>query len=325
MAGSKVGINGSRSGLVGKLLELLDQANWRAPQSRPRWLVIENVPYMLHLDRGQAIARIVKELERFGYSWAYRVVDARAFGVPQRRLRVLFVASPIEDPRRVLFGDEVEPRVDDSTSISDPTLAYGFYWTEGKRGLGWTVDGVPTVKGGSTIGIPSPPAVWARPSGEIGTPDIRDLERLQGLPEGWTEAAADKSKGGSRNARWRLLGNAVCMPVAQWLGSRIAKPADVFATGSPVRSGARWPNAAWGSPGISPHKVEISTWPLERKRIPLLEFLHYPLKPLSLRATVGYLTRAHAASSLRFPEGFLDAVRSHADRLQVVEKERLGV
>ena len=36
----------------------------------------------------------------------------------------------------------------------------GFYWTEGNRGLGWAVDAVPTLKGGSTIGIPSPPAIW---------------------------------------------------------------------------------------------------------------------------------------------------------------------
>ena len=30
---------------------------------------------------------------------------------------------------------------------------------EGLRGLGWAVDAVPTLKGGSTIGIPSPPAI----------------------------------------------------------------------------------------------------------------------------------------------------------------------
>ena len=36
----------------------------------------------------------------------------------------------------------------------------GFYWTEGLRGLGWAVDSVPTLKGGSSIGIPSPPAIW---------------------------------------------------------------------------------------------------------------------------------------------------------------------
>mgnify|MGYP001172151239 CR=1 FL=1 len=37
---------------------------------------------------------------------------------------------------------------------------YGFYWTEGRWGIGWAKEGVPPIKGGSTIGIPSPPAIW---------------------------------------------------------------------------------------------------------------------------------------------------------------------
>ncbi len=56
----------------------------------------------------------------------------------------------------------------------------GFYWTEGIRGLGWAVNAVPTLKGGSTVGIASPPAVRL-PSGEIVTPGLIDAERLQGF------------------------------------------------------------------------------------------------------------------------------------------------
>jgi len=47
------------------------------------------------------------------------------------------------------------------------TQLCGFYWTEGLRGLGWAVDAVPTLKGGSTIGIPSPPALWDPRDGSI--------------------------------------------------------------------------------------------------------------------------------------------------------------
>ena len=39
------------------------------------------------------LSRIVSALEELGYHWAYRVVDARAFGLPQRRRRVYLVAS----------------------------------------------------------------------------------------------------------------------------------------------------------------------------------------------------------------------------------------
>ena len=52
-------------------------------------------------------------------------------------------------------------------------MRHGFYWTEGTRGLGWAADAVPTLKNGSTIGIPSPPAILM-PTGVVIQPDIRD-------------------------------------------------------------------------------------------------------------------------------------------------------
>lgn len=42
-----------------------------------------------------------------------------------------------------------------------------------------------------------------------------ECERLQGFPDGWTEPA------GSDSARYRCLGNAVTVPVAEWLGRRL--------------------------------------------------------------------------------------------------------
>jgi DNA (cytosine-5)-methyltransferase 1 len=41
-----------------------------------------------------------------------------------------------------------------------------------------------------------------------------ECERLQGFPDGWTEGLVDTH-------RYRLLGNAVCVPVAEWIGRRI--------------------------------------------------------------------------------------------------------
>lgn len=171
-AGRTAGIRGTHSGLVEHVFRLLG-----ARRDGPRWLLIENVSFMLQLDRGRAMRYLVDELEERGFAWAYRVVDTRAFGLPQRRQRVILLASRSEDPRQVLLaddaGEEERPFV--------PDLWCGFYWTEGTRGLGWAVDAVPTLKGGSTIGIPSPPAIWDPREGTITTPEIRDAERLQGI------------------------------------------------------------------------------------------------------------------------------------------------
>lgn len=41
-----------------------------------------------------------------------------------------------------------------------------------------------------------------------------ECERLQGFPDGWTDGQSD-------SARYRQLGNAVCVPVAEWIGRRI--------------------------------------------------------------------------------------------------------
>lgn len=298
-AGQTRGITGSRSGLVGEVFRLLRKSP--AP-----WLVLENVPFMLQLARGEALEVIVSTLEDLGYRWAYRVVDARAFGVPQRRRRVLLVASLESDPREVLFADDRGEPLNDA---SWEGRACGFYWTEGVRGLGWAVDAVPTLKGGSTIGVPSPPAIWL-PNGEFVTPDIRDAERMQGFRAGWTEPALSVGKPGMR---WKLVGNAVCVPVAAWLGKRLATPGQFQLKGVEplIRKGA-WPDAAWNV-GDGRFTARVSAWPRRMKCRPLAEFLTLPGKALSPRATAGFLERTKKGS-LRFPSGFIAALEAHLAR-----------
>jgi DNA (cytosine-5)-methyltransferase 1 len=295
-AGQTRGIAGSRSGLVGEVFRLL--------RARPiPWVVLENVPFMLQLARGQALNVIVSALEELGYRWAYRVVDARAFGLPQRRRRVFLVAALDDDPRTVLFADE---RGSPPDEVRAKDSACGFYWTEGVRGLGWAVNAVPTLKGGSTVGVPSPPAIWL-PSGEFITPDIRDAERLQGFRAGWTLAATTVAKPGMR---WKLVGNAVCVPVVHWIGKRLRTPGTCEIEGArPVSTIGAWPPVAWNV-GEGRFTADISEWPRRLKRTDLSGFLEWPGQPLSTRATAGFLKRTERAS-LRFPPGFLDALRQH--------------
>jgi DNA (cytosine-5)-methyltransferase 1 len=243
-----------------------------------------------------------------GYVWAYRVVDTRSFGLPQRRQRVILLASKTHDPRGALFADESTERV---PAHSD-ALACGFYWTEGVRGLGWAVDAVPTLKGGSGLGIPSPPAILM-PDGAIVTPDVRDAERLQGFAADWTLPALDVA-GVRKGARWKLVGNAVSVPVARWVGMRLSAPAEVgdFDTES-LAAGSSWPKAAWGV-GDSAFRVSMSAWPLADQAAHLEAFLEYESVPLSQRATAGFLARTRMGT-LRFPEGFISAVEAHLERV----------
>ncbi len=309
-AGGKKGIGGHKSGVVEALFGLL-----RAGKGRlPRWLLVENVPFMLSLDRGRAMSVLTRRLEELGFAWAYRVVDSRSFGLPQRRPRVLLLASATEDPRAVLFADEFGTcPVDDRLTHVDPALWYGFYWTEGLRGVGWAASSVPPIKGGSGLGIPSPPAVWIPAKSFLGTIDIRDAERLQGFPADWTRADATEGKRGP-SIRWRLVGNAVCAAVAEWVGSRLRSPGTAQGTATRLRDESRWPKAAWGARGER-YEVAASMWPIETPYRHLEGFLEYPLKPLSLRATLGYHDRVRRCP-YRLSKEFLAAVERHLGRMK---------
>lgn len=297
-AGKTAGIGGTQSGLVGEVFRLIEQADIR-------WLLLENVPFMLQLDKGKAMRFLTAKLEAMGFAWAYRTVDARSFGLPQRRQRVLLLASRTADPREVLLSGEGTPP---ATNDDAPC---GFYWTEGNRGLGWAVDAVPTLKGGSTIGIPSPPAIWMRHSGgAIVQPEIRDAERLQGFPTDWTLPAL----GVKRGARWKLVGNAVAVPMARWVGERLKSPTPYDGTADRALGASDpWPDAAWGGAGRA-FAAPLSRWPVTEPYQHLAEFLRYPTVPLSERATAGFLHRARA-SCLRFADGFLEAVAAHLETM----------
>ncbi|WP_328922130.1 DNA cytosine methyltransferase [Streptomyces griseoaurantiacus] len=301
-AGRTAGIHGEASGMVKHLIKLLDDAS-------PRWVVIENVRNMLALDSGTAMEYLVSEFERLGYTWAYRLVDSRFTGVPQRRQRVIFVASRTEDPCAVLFADDANERPE-SDYRGD---AFGFYWTEGNTGLGWAQDALPTLKGGSGLGIPSSPAMWipgAEPGRAIVTPRIEDAEALQGFPRGWTEAALQKAKPG---VRWKLVGNAVTVGVSQWLGQRLLNPGVYDETGQIILpKGMRWPTAAWGD-ATQRWAAPVSLWPERRAYRHLLDVVDVQqAAPLSLRATAGFHGRL-LKSRLRYPEAFSEALKLHAE------------
>lgn len=299
-AGLTAGISGHRSGLVGRVFALLDR--------RPvPWVLLENVSFMLQLDRGRAMHTLVEAFEARGYRWAYRVVNSLAF-LPQRRERVLFLATTSDlDPADVLLVDEAEPPM---VQTDLETHAHGFYWTEGVRGLGWAPDAVPTLKNGSTVGIASPPAILL-PDGTVVTPDIRDAERLQGFDLDWTQPA---ERVGRASLRWSLVGNAVTTPVAAWLGSRLTAPGQYQTERDRPLEGYRWPKAA-RSGQTGRQAVRIGSHPVWSDRPPLADFLAYPGKPLSARAARGFLQRTDRGT-LRFVPGFRERVRAHLKQME---------
>lgn len=89
VAGKRKGFDGDRSVLAFEFLRV-------AESLKPRWLVLENVPGLLSSNKGLDFQRLLSEVVACGYGVGWRCLDARYFGVPQRRRRIFVVARRTE-------------------------------------------------------------------------------------------------------------------------------------------------------------------------------------------------------------------------------------
>ena len=304
IAGNKRGITGEQSSLVNEIFRLIEN------NRHPQFVLIENVANILSLNKGEAISLITQRLSGYGYQWAYRLVDPRSFGIPQRRPRFIFLASNIIHPKDILFpaDEDVNAIINDKLSRDGLEAdAYGFYWTEGKIGIGWAKDSIPPLKCGSSLGLPSSPAIWDIHNNFFGTPTIEDAERLQGFPEGWTNVL--QRNGYKDSKRWKLVGNAVNTTVSHWIGNRIEHGIlEPLNENRLFRTNLKpWPKAAISHNGQI-MGVHASFYPLGINYVPILNFLNHPLKPLSLKATLGFEKRVLDSTLIKYSQLFKDSI-----------------
>lgn len=101
IAGLRKGLADPRGNLALVFLSIMDRL-------RPRWILWENVPGVLSSSGGRDFGAFLGALAQLRYGFAWRVLDAQFFGVPQRRRRV-FVVGHSGDWRaaaQVLFEPE---------------------------------------------------------------------------------------------------------------------------------------------------------------------------------------------------------------------------
>ena len=102
IAGKRGGVNDIRGQLIYSYLDIVGKY-------KPQWVIWENVPGVLSSGKGLDFASFLSGLEKCGYGWAYRVLDAQYFGVPQRRRRVFVVGrsdNRTDLAAKVLFEPE---------------------------------------------------------------------------------------------------------------------------------------------------------------------------------------------------------------------------
>lgn len=86
VAGRRLGLADPRGNLALHMLRAVAAL-------QPRWLVYENVAGLLSANDGGDFGVLLDEVEKLGYSCAWRVLDARYYGLPQRRRRLWLVAE----------------------------------------------------------------------------------------------------------------------------------------------------------------------------------------------------------------------------------------
>jgi DNA (cytosine-5)-methyltransferase 1 len=224
--GRRGGLGDPRSGLWVHVARLLAEL-------RPAWFVGENVPGLLSVNDGHDFGAVLGDLAQLGMDSAWRVLDARGFGVPHRRRRLVLVGHSGDRtaPVRVLLEPDRLPgdaRTHwEATSQPAAAIADGVGADRGQRadrrsGMTWA----PAVAyslvshGGNDKQDPSMVTYIVQP--DTGPRRLTPLEgeRLQGFPDGWTATSHGVQQ--SDRDRYTQLGNSVAVPVFEWVARRIA-------------------------------------------------------------------------------------------------------
>lgn len=229
VAGKRAGLAGERSGLFWHVVRCVSEF-------RPDWFLLENVPGLLSSNNGRDMGTVIGALQDCGYSVAWRVLDARYFGVAQRRRRVWIVGNTsAERAAAVLFEPEGGAGDSEACRETQPDVAYS---------LGASTGGVSGKEQQQTLVTHALTGEGCDASEDgtgRGTPIVAETLRCGGRSQGagssydntpyttvkFTSPDADRMRDatglpkGMDSARYRALGNAVPVPVVEWIGRRI--------------------------------------------------------------------------------------------------------
>ena len=89
ISGKKMGFEDTRGTLFFDICRIIDA-------KKPKVILLENVKHLIHHDKGRTLKVILTALENLGYKVAYRLLNAKDFGVPQNRERIIVIASQNE-------------------------------------------------------------------------------------------------------------------------------------------------------------------------------------------------------------------------------------
>jgi DNA (cytosine-5)-methyltransferase 1 len=195
VAGLRKGLEDPRGNLALTYVGILDRF-------RPKWFIWENVPGVLSSNGGRDFGSFLGAVVECGYGFAYRVLDAQYFGVPQRRRRVFVVGclGDWESATSILFKNAINKaaRLEKTDHLPMLTTQGGGLSLERLRQCVFDGNGVRYLT-------------------------ALERERLQGFPDNWTNIPWRNKSHSPPGQRYKAMGNSMAVPCMRWLGQRIEK------------------------------------------------------------------------------------------------------
>ncbi len=121
IAGKRKGFDDTRGTMFFEVARILKY-------HKPKAFLLENVKGLISHDKGKTFSTILQILqEELGYNVFYEVLNAKDFGMPQNRERILIVgflekvsfAFPKPNFKKTRLGDILEKNIDEKYTISD--------------------------------------------------------------------------------------------------------------------------------------------------------------------------------------------------------------
>lgn len=86
ICGKKRGFEDTRGTLFFHICEIINE-------KQPKVVLLENVKHLIHHDGGNTLTVILNSLEELGYHVNFKLLNAKNFGVPQNRERIIIFAT----------------------------------------------------------------------------------------------------------------------------------------------------------------------------------------------------------------------------------------
>lgn len=248
IAGNKRGFEDARGTLFFEIMRI-------TKAKAPKAILLENVKNLIHHDSGNTVKVIQNSLEQQGYSFKYKILNTKDFGLAQNRERIIIVASRekpfdfdpvVKNKFKSVCIEEIIEDTPNEFEIIEPeeyTILENKFWVKQKSGLVFVGHRNKAIR---KIGVrpntehlsrvhkqpnriyhvkgthptlsaqESSGRYWIYDGNKVRKTTVRECFNLQGFPKNYKISD-------SQSDAYRQIGNSVGVPLIKAVGEEIKK------------------------------------------------------------------------------------------------------